>query len=201
VSRSSGDDTAARCDKRATEFTLFHQEMFRPLANYSTRMSRGRADGENVVGDVMMEMFQKWDTLPKDQDQRRSRAYLMTRNRTISMIRRSLCLDEVIELMKAHVAGPRDSDLGERIEVKETLAAIDLLPSRLQAVLLLTIAGASADEIAAEAGIKKRSVDTYLSRARKELVKIVGNNARRQRSWAHYPLTIGGDAASERWPS
>jgi DNA-directed RNA polymerase specialized sigma24 family protein len=179
------------------EFTEFHNAVFRPLANYSDRLSRGRASGDDVAQDTLMQMYRLWPWLPKDPVQLRNRAFGIAHDRTVSIIRRSVKLDEILRVLKAGAAAFVDPDLGGRIEVEQTLAAIDLLPQKHRAVLLLTIAGVSAEEIAMALNLKRRSVDTYLSKARETLTKIVGNSARRQRSRARYP-GVRSNVASER---
>jgi RNA polymerase sigma factor (sigma-70 family) len=152
----------------AAAFEALVQRYRRPLQAYCRRMlvSDGRTD--DVVQHALLNA---WTALQAGTTVREPRAWLyrITHNQAISALREpEYDFDELTESLRG--AEAPESQLEQRMLIRETLAAVAALPARQQEVILRTaVEGQSYEEVAAALDLSSHAVRGLVHRARTSL--------------------------------
>jgi RNA polymerase sigma-70 factor (ECF subfamily) len=158
-----------RGDEQA--FDSIFRTWYAPLVRMAESMLRRRAVAEEIVQDVMLEMWKRRERLAPDSS---IRAYLFqsTRNRALNHVRHI----RVEERDEAHVAppspaGPPADALVVEEEIGDALRrAVDGLPPRCREVFELSRThGLSNSEIAQTLGVSVKAVEAQMGRALRTL--------------------------------
>lgn len=181
MSDSSSDNSASRAVAREAEFGAFHTQHFGGLSEYVTRRSRGRVEGDDTASAALLEVYETWDAVPPER--RNAWVYTIARNKMVDELRKEETRNKALRLLRNSRRDAWQPDLGQRLEVEQSWAAIDRLPRKQREAMLLHAAGELPEEdIAALMNVDVPTVRTYLGRARRRIRDIVGNTERRQRS-------------------
>jgi RNA polymerase sigma-70 factor (ECF subfamily) len=152
-------------------FAAVFRAHYRPLVGMAEAMLRSRAVAEEVVQDVMLELWRRREGLPIQES---LRAYLFraTRNRALNHLRHG----RVERLSEPHVAGASAAPatapatlVEEEIDValREAVAA---LPDRCREVFELSrVHGLRYAEIAGALGISVKTVEAQMGKALRTL--------------------------------
>lgn len=148
-------------------FDAIFRAQYPPLVGMAEGMLRSRAVAEEIVQDVMLELWRRRESLPVEES---LRAYLFraTRNRALNHLRHS----RVEREGQPHAAGP----IAEPARAPSTLIeeeidvalreAIDDLPERCREVFELSrVHGLRYAEIAATLGISVKTVEAQMGKA------------------------------------
>jgi RNA polymerase sigma-70 factor (ECF subfamily) len=159
----------ARGDRGA--FEALFREHYEALVRFAEGVLRSRDVAEDVVQDVMLNVWRQRETLQVDES---ARAYLFrsVRNRALNQLRNERVRRDAIP----HLASdPRPSAAVDSELVEEELAsairdAVAALPPRCREVFELSRGeGLRYSEIAAVLGISIKTVETQMGRALKSL--------------------------------
>jgi len=162
-------DRLRRGDEQA--FDALFRSWYSPLVRIAEGMLRDRASAEEVVQEVMLELWRRRETLEVQQS---PRGYLIqaTRNRALNQIRRS----RVERLGEPHVADrlttPARADAEVAMEELETAfaSAVENLPDRCREVFELSrVRGLRYSEIAEAMGISVKTVEVQMGKALRTL--------------------------------
>jgi RNA polymerase sigma-70 factor (ECF subfamily) len=152
-------------------FDVVFRANYPPLVGMAEGMLRSRAIAEEVVQDIMLELWRRREALPIEES---LRAYLFraTRNRALNHLRHG----RVERLSEPHVAGASAAPatapatlVEEEIDValREAVAA---LPERCREVFELSrVHGLRYSEIAAALGISVKTVEAQMGKALRTL--------------------------------
>lgn len=158
-------DRLRRGDESAYE-SIFRQ-WYAPLVAMATALLRDRGPAEEVVQDVMLELWRRRDSLTLEQS---LRAYLFqaSRNRALNYIRRQRVEARGEPTIAAAMPTPSSADAEAReselsVAIQEAIAG---LPDRCREVFELSrIHGRKYSEIAIELGISVKTVEAQMGKA------------------------------------
>ena len=158
-------DRLRRGDSAAYE-AIFRQ-WYAPLVAMATSLLRDRGPAEEVVQDVMLELWRRRESLTFEQS---LRAYLFqaTRNRGLNYLRRLRVESRGEPVIAAAMPSPApaDSDLREQELRRAIETAIAGLPGRCREVFELSrIQGLKYSEIATQLGISVKTVEAQMGKA------------------------------------
>lgn len=172
---SSPEDRALLQGLRAGDekaFETVFRRWYAPLVRLSESLTRSRARAEEIVQDVMLELWRRRDTLASDGS---PQAYLFqsTRNRSLNDIRH----ERVKERGEPHVIaatsafGPAADARVEEGEIDVALReAMEDLPERSRVVFEMSrVQGLKYSEIAEALGISIKTVEAHMGKALKHL--------------------------------
>jgi RNA polymerase sigma-70 factor (ECF subfamily) len=154
----SGDEQA---------FDTLFRAWYAPLVRLSTGLVRSRAVAEEIVQDVMLELWRHRDRLNLEGS---AEAYLLrsTRNRSLNHLRHERVQDRAAPLLQREFDRPsRPVDRLVGAEVAEAVRiAVDELPARTREVFELSrVHGLKYLEIAESLGISVKTVEAQMGRA------------------------------------
>ncbi len=145
---------------------------------YCSALAYGKMDAEDLVQDVLLSAYQRWDKIEK---KGQFLHYLIrsARNRAISKWRRKKFRAELLEhhdnKMLAKEVSPE-----VLLDIQILYRALDRLPDKQrEAVILFEVTGFSMKEIAEIQECRVGAVKTRVSRARKALKSLLEERAER----------------------
>lgn len=159
----------ARGDRGAFE-TVF-REHYAALVRFADAMLRSRESGEDIVQEVLLNLWRQRETLRVD-DSLRAYLYRAVRNRALNSVRNDRVRREAVPhlVREAPQAAPGDADLLEGELEVAARAAIAELPPRCREIFELSrFQGLRYSEIAETLGISVKTVETQMGRALKAL--------------------------------
>ncbi|MEO7962810.1 MAG: RNA polymerase sigma-70 factor [Gemmatimonadaceae bacterium] len=172
---ASSDDRVLLQALRAGDekaFEAVFRRWYAPLVRLAESLTRSRARGEEIVQDVMLELWRRRDTLAADGS---PQAYLFqsTRNRSLNDIRH----ERVKERGEPHVIaatapfGPAADARLEEGEIDVALReAMEDLPERSRIVFEMSrVQGLKYSEIADSLGISIKTVEAHMGKALRHL--------------------------------
>ncbi|WP_433271243.1 RNA polymerase sigma factor [Actinosynnema sp. CS-041913] len=174
-----------RSDRRA-EFAAFFNDNYKRLQLLAARLGVAESDRDELVQETLSKVLGRWDEIEGS-------AYSYARVVLANAVKKGRTRPGVrqVPLEEHHLttwADEADRPLtGELLE-----EGIEQLPSRLQTVMQLHLAGLDNGRIAAETGLGRSSVATYLSQARKRLRGLIGSAGDAAEADPH--TADGGDA-------
>lgn len=151
-------------DKDLNKFEQLFKELFKPLCNFSQKYMRDLDESKNLVHEVFVTVWEKFDTLPADSNYR-SYLYTAVRNKCLNAIRdkkKTVTLDAVPEHDFIESDTSLESlELGREIEI-----GIELLPEKCRMVFELSrMEGLKYEQIAQKMGISVKTVEAQMSKA------------------------------------
>jgi RNA polymerase sigma-70 factor (ECF subfamily) len=165
----SGVDADAAKAGAPTRFTLLFEQHVGALRRYASRIVRSPDAAEDVVQDVFLGLWRRWDRLEAGTGIR-SYLYMATRDRALTHLARARREEECLRSAAAPgivVEGPalpRDDD-GDAIG-RAIAQVLETLPPRQRAAMTLRLRHQLPSvEIARRLGISPRTVEVHLSRA------------------------------------
>lgn len=158
-------DRLRRGDNAA--FEAIFRQWYAPLVATTAALLRDRGPAEEVVQDVLLELWRRRETLTFEQS---VRAYLFqaARNRALNYLRRERVETRGEPTIAATMPTPEPADSEVReAEVRVAIeAAIAGLPDRCREVFELSrIQGLKYSEIATELGISVKTVEAQMGKA------------------------------------
>jgi len=158
-------DRLRRGDDAAYE-AIFRQ-WYAPLVATTGALLRDRAPAEEIVQDVMLELWKRRESLALEQS---LRAYLFqaSRNRALNHLRRLRLETRGEPTIAANMATPDQADSGVReAELRVAIAsAVAGLPDRCREVFELSrVHGLKYSEIATKLGISVKTVEAQMGQA------------------------------------
>ena len=173
-SRPAADDLdlvarIARGDRGAFE-TVF-REHYAPLVRFAQAMLRSREASEDIVQDVLLNLWRQRESLRVD-DSQRAYLYRGVRNRALNSMRNDRVRREAVPFLARETP---DTPTGEAEVLESELetaarAAIAELPPRCREIFELSrFKGLRYTEIAESLGISVKTVETQMGRALKSL--------------------------------
>jgi RNA polymerase sigma factor (sigma-70 family) len=156
---------------RLAAYEAFFEQTYKELVGRAILLGCARAEAEDVVQEVLMRMWKKWDSI--ETARRRPHALVSVhhavtdRHRAAERRRKHWPL-VVMEFGRSRWAAhdPFENDFQG---VRELNWMLEKLSPRQREVLLLTADGFDAEAIADALGMDPTSVRTHLSRARQKL--------------------------------
>lgn len=151
-------------EKNLNKFEQLFRELFKPLCNFAMKYVRDLDEAKNIVHEVFVVVWEKFDTLPADTNYR---SYLFTavRNRCLNSLRdrkKHVALDNISE---RDAAEENHSTETEELEKQITLA-IESLPEKCRMVFELNrMEGLKYAQIADKMGISIKTVEAQMSKA------------------------------------
>lgn len=150
--------------KDLPSYEKLFRELFKPLCSFAMKYVGDLDEARNLVHEVFITVWEKYDTLPNDTNYR---SYLFTsvRNRSLNYLRdqkKHLTLEKVPDQSLA-----TETSLIETAELeKEIELAINLLPEKCRQVFELNrLEGLKYAEIAEKMGISVKTVEAQMSKA------------------------------------
>lgn len=154
---------SVQIDKKE-RFELLFRSYFGELCGFSTKYVGDLESAKDVVHDVFLALWNKFDTLPEDTN---FKSYLFTavRNKCLNAIRDSKSQTSLDDL-ETLVSGNEESGL-ETAELAETIeAALKLLPEKCREVFVLSrVEGLKYAAIADQMKISVKTVEGQMSKA------------------------------------
>ena len=159
----------ARGDRDA--FELLFREHYAALVRFAEGLLRSQDSAEDVVQDVMLNVWRQRETLHVEDS---ARAYLFrsVRNRALNQLRNERVRRDAIPHLESEVqpAAGGDANLVEEELASAIRDAVAALPPRCREVFELSRGqGLRYSEIAAVLGISIKTVETQMGRALKSL--------------------------------
>ncbi len=155
----------------ASAFDAIFRAWYAPLVGTAERMLRDRAVAEELVQDVMLELWRRRETLAPDGS---PQAYLFqaTRNRVLNHLRHRRIEQRSEPEVRAESSSPPNADapLGEEELAVAVQRAVQSLPDRCREVFELSrVHGLKYAEIARELGISVKTVEAQMGKALRTL--------------------------------
>ena len=160
-----------------SEFMQAYTPCHGPFARYCAALAYGRMDVEDLMQDVLLSAFQRFESIRK-KDELLHYLIRAARNRAVS-IWRSDRRNEPIRKEQAARLKDRGASAEMLVDVGILYGALDKLPSaQRDALVLFEVSGLSMTEIAAIQGSNENAVKTRVSRARTTLRTSLEGRAR-----------------------
>jgi RNA polymerase sigma-70 factor, ECF subfamily len=140
------------------------RELFKPLCGFSMKYVGDLDEARNLVHEVFITVWEKYDTLPPDTN---FRSYLFTsvRNRSLNYLRdkkKHITLDHVAE----NTFSESDTTLEASELEKEIETAIHSLPEKCRQIFKMNrVEGLKYAEIADKLGLSIKTVEAQMSKA------------------------------------
>jgi RNA polymerase sigma-70 factor, ECF subfamily len=140
------------------------RELFKPLCGFSMKYVGDLDEARNLVHEVFITVWEKYDTLPPDTN---FRSYLFTsvRNRSLNYLRdkkKHIALDHVVE----NTFSESDTTLEASELEKEIETAIHSLPEKCRQIFEMNrVEGLKYAEIADKLGLSIKTVEAQMSKA------------------------------------
>lgn len=150
------------------------KELFKPLCGFSMKYIGDLDESKNLVHDVFIAVWEKYEDLPEDTNFR-SYLFTSTRNRCLNYIRDR---KKVVPLEGAHEQGKasEDNSLEARELEKEIELAINTLPEKCRIVFVMSrYEELKYAEIAEKMNISVKTVEAHMSKALSLLRKALVN--------------------------
>lgn len=145
-------------------FEQLFRELFKPLCGFAVKYVVDLDDARNLVHDVFITVWEKFDSLPSDTNHR-SYLYTAVRNRCLNHLRskkKHMSLEGMAEHKYAEEERPMEADQLE----KEIELGINSLPEKCRMVFEMNRKeGLKYSEIAEKMGISVKTVETQMSKA------------------------------------
>jgi len=144
------------------------------LLRYATRLVNSPTTAEDVVQNVFIKLFGKWDGVSRPSDKIKSWLFRVTHNEAVDLIRREsrlrLLHDKHAEERAIHCSNGRNCPATHDERKSEVLARLkDLHPREQQVILLRLEEGLSYGEIAEITGRSEGNVGNILHHAVRKL--------------------------------
>lgn len=163
-------------DKR-NAFMQAYQPCHEPFARYCSALAYGRMDAEDLMQDVLMNAFQRYERI---QQKDKLLYYLLraARNRATSVWRVGRRNTAISEKQSARLR-EHGANAELLVDVKILYEAMDTLPANQRdALVLFEVTGLSMAEIAVIQGTNENAVKTRVSRARSAVRAMLDGRAR-----------------------
>lgn len=151
------------------EFEELFKEYFKPLVNFANKFLKDIDSSKEIVHDVFISLWEKRDTIDVEKSIK-SYLYTSVNNRSLNFIRdnKKFIRDDVLLENKQST---ENSDKFAEIEIQRIIVkTLDNLPSKAKTVFELSrYENLKYKEIAEKLGISIKTVETYISRALKDL--------------------------------
>jgi RNA polymerase sigma-70 factor, ECF subfamily len=151
-------------DKNLKQFEQLFRDLFKPLCSFALKYVHDLDDAKNVVHEVFVTVWEKFENLPSDTNHR---AYLYTavRNRCLNHLR-----DRKKHVMLENMAEHEPTEVNTALETseleKEIEIAIETLPEKCRMVFELNrLEGLKYAQIADKMGISIKTVEAQMSKA------------------------------------
>ena len=150
--------------KDLRKFEELFKGLFKPLCGFAMKFTRDLDDAKNLVHEVFIQVWEKFDTLPADTNYK-SYCYTAVRNRCLNYIR-----DKKKFVMLSNVEEGTMTEINTRLETSELElkieAAIASLPEKCRIVFVLNrIEGMKYAQIAQKLNISIKTVEAQMSKA------------------------------------
>ncbi len=153
-------------------FDALFRAWYAPLVRVAEAILRERAPAEEVVQDVMLELWRRRDRLP-DTESPRAYLYRATRNRALNHIRRRRLErrgEPVLIAASARVSAAADADVDASELDTAIRAAIEALPDRCREIFEMSrVGGLKYADIAELLGISVKTVEAQMGKALRSL--------------------------------
>lgn len=164
------------------QYNAFYKENKRRLYFFIFKMTRDANSTEELVNDVFVKIYQKWDTFDAEKASMKTWAYNIAANATIDHLRKrrlqtksmqDVLLDNDGDKQEEMQFASEDSDPLERLITTEShrniAAAIKQLPAIQQEIITQCASGIPYDEIANDLNMPIGTVKCYMHQARKQM--------------------------------
>ncbi len=145
-------------------FELLFKELFKPLCGFAIKYVGNLDDSKNIVHEVFMAVWEKFDSLPEDTNFK-SYLYTATRNRCLNLIRDRKNLVPLENISTRHVAMEEKVMETKELE-REIELAINLLPEKCRMVFEMSrVEELKYAEIAEKMNISQKTVEAHMAKA------------------------------------
>lgn len=148
-------------------FETMFRAYYAPLVGLAERMLRRRETAEEIVQDVLLEVWRRRETLVIEESPR-AYLYRATRNRALNAIRHEQMVERSAHLVRDEAARPPSAAVGVATrEIDDAVReAVASLPDRCREVFELSRgAGLRNAEIASVMGISVKTVEAQMGKA------------------------------------
>lgn len=151
-------------NKNIQPFEQLFRELFKPLCGFAMKYVADLDDARNLVHDVFITTWEKFDSLPSDTNYR-SYLYTSVRNRCLNHVRdtkKHLTIEKMAEHNYAEEIRPMEAaELEKEIEL-----GINSLPEKCRMVFEMSrMEGLKYSEIAEKMNISVKTVEAQMSKA------------------------------------
>lgn len=158
------DNTFSLVNRDLHSYEKLFRELFKPLCSFSLKYVGDLEEARNLVHEVFITVWEKYDTLPPDTN---FRSYFFTavRNRSLNYLRdnkKYMGLEHIVE--KTYSESNTSVEAAElELEIE---AAIDSLPEKCRQIFEMNrIEGLKYAEIADKLGLSIKTVEAQMSKA------------------------------------
>lgn len=164
------------------QFSALVRQMSAELTAFVTRRL-GRGEAEDVVSEIFVVVWRRWDQVPADPDGQRAWVYEVAKRTTMDALkgerRRTALASRVATSGQRPRSAEPEADLLSRESIEGLL--VQLPDGQAQALRLTIVEGRSSAEAADQLGISVTALTTRLARARKVLQLRLTAEERRNR--------------------
>lgn len=179
VPRVRNDDAAVLSRLRAGDAATFDgtfRRWYPSLVRFAQRILTDRAQAEEIVQDVFLELWHRRETL-EGTASAQAWLFLAARNRAFNVLRRERMIARLTPRVNVAIAPARYDEASdalagiEEAELHDAIShAIDALPPRCREVFMLSRRrGLRHAQIAAQLGITVKAVEAQITRALRQL--------------------------------
>ena len=152
-------------------FDMIFEQLYPKMKSFAFRLCGNESDAENIVQDVFMQLWVNREGL-KDIDSLDGYVFMMVRNAGLNFLRGSLRRGAVRLDDTLQVAG--EASAGDVLHYKELEAVLEqevskMPPQRRTVFFMSRVEGLSNAEISDKLGISKRTVESHISLALRDL--------------------------------
>ncbi|SFG05319.1 RNA polymerase sigma-70 factor [Prevotella sp. KH2C16] len=156
-------------------FDMIFEQLYPKMKDFATRLCGNEYDAENIVQDIFMQLWIYREGL-RNVENLDGYVFMMVRNAGLNFLRKSLRRESVRLDGTLQIA--EEESAGDTLYYKELEAIIEqeigkMPPQRRMVFSMSRIEGLSNAEIAEKLGISKRTVESHISLALRDLRQVM----------------------------